>query len=160
MLKVKFSERVSEKLASAPSRIEVGMAGGMSESVIDLARYIQAEKLSGQVLGVVKDKLRNSLATSVEQVGPAQVRGSVFTQGVPYAAIHEYGGTTRPHMIYPKSAGGMLVFEWRGEMQYRKSVSHPGSKMPERSYMRTALADRIDIIRRSVLAGALRGMAL
>ncbi|WP_297572592.1 phage virion morphogenesis protein [uncultured Deefgea sp.] len=48
----------------------------------------------------------------------------------PYAAIHQFGGQTSPHVIRPKNkkalAFGGKVF---------KSVNHPGSKMPARPFL-------------------------
>jgi phage gpG-like protein len=59
--------------------------------------------------------------------------------GVPYAAIHEFGGRTRPHKIVPRKA---KVLSWRGKSgarQYARSVNHPGSNIPARPYLVPAL---------------------
>ncbi len=49
---------------------------------------------------------------------------------VEYAAIHHFGGTTRPHVIRPRHkkalAFGGRVF---------KKVNHPGSKIPARPFL-------------------------
>lgn len=49
---------------------------------------------------------------------------------LPYAAIHQMGGTTRAHVILPRNKkalafGGRVV----------KRVNHPGSKIPARPYL-------------------------
>ncbi len=71
-----------------------------------------------------------------EQTGSITER--VYTQGVPYAAIQEYGGTTPPHVILPKN-GKVLAFEGRNGMVFARRVNHPGSRIPEQSYARLAL---------------------
>lgn len=55
--------------------------------------------------------------------------------GRPLAPIIEHG--SRPHVIRPKKAGGMLVFEIKGETVFAREVNHPGTK-PYR-IMETAL---------------------
>jgi len=47
-----------------------------------------------------------------------------------YAAIHQFGGTTKPHIIKPKfkralAFGGVVV----------RQVKHPGSKIPARPFL-------------------------
>lgn len=98
---------------------------------------------------------------------PGVIEGRVFTEGVPYAAIQEYGGTTPPHVITPVRAkvlafmsggGGFSSGGGMSEMIFTKRVNHPGSRIPERSYARTALADyRVPFTDgiRGVVSGAL-----
>ena len=47
-----------------------------------------------------------------------------------YAAIHQLGGTTRPHVILPKNKQA-LAFNGR----VVKKVNHPGSKIPARPFL-------------------------
>lgn len=59
----------------------------------------------------------------------------------PYAAIHQFGGQTRPHLIHPSrkkalAFGGVVV----------KSVKHPGSKIPARPFLGLSDADRNEIV--------------
>lgn len=68
------------------------------------------------------------------QVDSNEMGVTIMTGRQKYAAIHHFGGTTKPHVIRAKNAraiplniGGMLIF--------RKSVNHPGSKIPARPYM-------------------------
>lgn len=49
---------------------------------------------------------------------------------VKYAAIHNFGGQTRPHVIRPKYKKA-LAFNGR----VVKKVNHPGSKIPARKFM-------------------------
>lgn len=58
-----------------------------------------------------------------------------------YAAIHQFGGKTKPHVIRPKtkralSFGGIVV----------RSVNHPGSNIPARPFLMLAPRDLRDIV--------------
>jgi phage gpG-like protein len=63
-----------------------------------------------------------------------------------YAAIHEYGGTTRAHVIEARKAKA-LAFQMGGQTVFFKRVNHPGSHMPERSFLRSALEENAGSIR-------------
>lgn len=54
---------------------------------------------------------------------------------VPYAAIHQFGGKTRPHVIRPKKANGVLAWPIANFARY---VNHPGSDIPARPYLGVA----------------------
>jgi HK97 gp10 family phage protein len=110
----------------------------MGRLVLKLSNNIKAEKLSGQVLKNRTGTLRRSISSSVSTSGTATI-GKVGTN-VEYAAIHEFGGRTREHDILPKR-GRALAFPWKGKQMILAKVHHPGSQMPERSFMRTALEE-------------------
>lgn len=61
---------------------------------------------------------------------------------VKYAAIHHFGGTTRPHEIFPVKAKALF---WPGAKHPVKSVKHPGSKIPARPFMMIQDEDWIGI---------------
>ncbi len=108
---------------------------------LKLEKKVKVDKLNGQVL----NRITGALARSIHSVVDRQehlVLGRVFSSGdVKYAAIHEYGGTTKPHIIEPKKANVLAFTGKGGETIFAKKVNHPGSKMPERSYMRSSLHD-------------------
>ena len=60
----------------------------------------------------------------------------------PQARILEFGGRTRPHMIFPKKAGGLLVFFWAkaGKTMFLRSVRHPGSAFEPRAVLGRGMA--------------------
>lgn len=81
-----------------------------------------------------------------EEVG--SVTSRVYTDGVRYAAIQEFGGKTPPHMIEPANARVLafmmparlgFVGSGASALVFAKRVNHPGSLIPERSYARLAL---------------------
>lgn len=154
-------------------RTAIGVS--MGRLVLRLQRKIKEEKLSGQVLQTRTGTLRRSISSMVEQgPGPMVITGTVGTNKI-YAAAHEYGVTTKPHDIYPKKGkalawlkGGFdlsaakgkfkVTGQWTkkggkalgemGALTYAKHVKHPGSRIPERSFMRTALNEMAPEIRR------------
>ena len=61
----------------------------------------------------------------------------------PYAAIHQFGGKTRPHTIRPK---GKKALAWAGGKHPVKVVRHPGSDIPARPFLTLAEDDKGEII--------------
>jgi phage gpG-like protein len=51
---------------------------------------------------------------------------------VAYAAIHQFGGKTKPRVIQPKN--GKALF-WPGAAHPVQSVNHPGSTIPARPFL-------------------------
>ena len=93
-------------------------------------------------LRVITNTLRKSIrATPAVVAGNAIV--SAIGSNVRYAAIHEFGGRTRPHVIKAKP-GKTLAFSMGGKLVFAKSVNHPGSNMPARSYVSGVLEERAD----------------
>lgn len=83
------------------------------------------------------------LASSIQQ--RFNEREAVVGTNKAYAAIHQFGGRTSPHVIRPKtkralSFGGIVV----------RSVNHPGSNIPARPYLRLTISDHRDILLASV----------
>ena len=64
---------------------------------------------------------------------------------IKYAAIHEYGGAIPPHQIVPDKAKA-LAFILGGKQAFAARVNLPAIAMPERSYMRSSLAEMADEI--------------
>jgi phage gpG-like protein len=65
----------------------------------------------------------------------------VVGTNVAYAAIHQFGGQTKPHVIRPKfkralAFGGVVV----------RQVQHPGSKIPARPFLALTPEDGEDLI--------------
>ena len=105
----------------------------------DLVGYIKSSKLNGQVLMQRTGKLAGSINAKLAVVTGDSVIGRVGSYNCVYAAIHEYGGTTPAHDIYPRNKKALY---WPGADHPVKVVHHPGSKFPERSFLRSGLADK------------------
>ena len=131
-------KKVPQYILSKFPEIQGACRTSMARLVLQLARKIKEEKLSGQVLKNETGTLRRSITPSVSGTDTMAV-GTVSTN-VEYARIHEFGGKTSPHEILPKR-GRALAFEWKGQLVFFKKVQHPGSVFPERSFMRSALEE-------------------
>jgi phage gpG-like protein len=70
---------------------------------------------------------------------------------VKYAAIHEFGGTIPPHEIVPDKTKA-LAFLVGGKQAFAARVQIPAVTMPERSYMRSSLAEMADEIQDELAA--------
>ncbi|HVH81897.1 MAG TPA: phage virion morphogenesis protein [Stellaceae bacterium] len=105
--------------------------------------------LSGQVLQQRSGRLAGSIAVAVERAGPG-VTAKVSSDS-PYAAIHEYGGVIPARTVLPQSARA-LAFPWRGRQRFFKRVQLPAVTMPERSFMRSALAETMPEIEAAIAA--------
>lgn len=149
------------RLERLPSSLRAVLERRVRGLTLRLQALVQ-RKLSGQVLNVVTGALRRSIQSEVTVTAEAVV-GRVYSSGdVKYARIHEMGGKTRAHLIEPKK-GKMLKFAMGGNTVFARSVNHPGSVMPERSFLRSSLRDMRGEITRSltdgVLEDAMRGGA-
>jgi phage gpG-like protein len=87
--------------------------------------------------------LRRSIAPRTNGIEPGRDVGTIvrYSTGlvvvgtsVPYAAIHNNGGHTGPHIIRPKKAKALRFMGASGEFIFRKSVKHPGSVIPARPF--------------------------
>ncbi len=142
------AEMVSAKLRKVPMSVRQQLVIAVRDSGLFLANYIKQKKLSGQMLNVRSDKLRSSVISEFTDAGN-EVYSLVGPGPVAYARIHEFGGQTKAHEIVAKN-GKMLHFVSGGLDIFRKSVHHPGSKMPERSYLRSSLFETREQIARKI----------
>ncbi|MFZ2004892.1 MAG: hypothetical protein WAV02_07380, partial [Stellaceae bacterium] len=78
---------------------------------------------------------------------------ATVSSDAPYAAIHEYGGTIPAGTILPQNARA-LAFPWRGQQRFFKRVTVPAVTLPERSFMRSALAETAPEIRAALETAA------
>lgn len=123
------NERVRARLA-----IVVGQRTDiLRQGVIAKIRSLFRTRSTGRLAGSVQEQ------TSSDQAGS---QGRVFTSGVPYARIWEFGGKTRPHIILPRNASVLAFMGKDGKMVFARKVQHPGSRIPEKSYARSTLAEQ------------------
>ena len=110
-----------------------------------LADAVKLDKLSGQVLAARSGALRDSIEAEVAADGDSIVATIASVGDLKYAAIQEYGGRTAAHEILPVK-GKVLAFLAGGAMRFATRVEHPGSTIPERSYLRATLDEQADAI--------------
>jgi phage gpG-like protein len=105
-------------------------------------------------LHVRSGALLKSIGASKQVIeeGDGTLSGQIGPQGIPYAAIHEFGGTTKPHEIRARNAKALAwakigpAEKGKSFMNFAKVVHHPGSKIPARPYLAPALAAKKDKI--------------
>lgn len=145
------------RFATLPERLRNRIRTTVSVLAEKLRTHIVRDKLAGQVLNKRTGALARSIQWKTEETGSG-IQGVVYSAGdVKYAAIHEYSGRTPPHVIEAKNKLA-LTFMQNGKQVFYKRVNHPGSVMPERSFMRSALSDMrqeiIDAMQRAVVQEA------
>lgn len=155
-VQVTGAQDIEAYLHDLPDRIRAEGLVSVEDIIAELVSYTANDKLSGQVLQVQSGRLRNSLNGSAQIQGDLVV-GTAGSYGVPYAGIQEYGGQTPAHDIFPNTAAA-LSFLWHGQSMIFSRVHHPGSKMPERSYLRSALLDMHDVILAELRDGVIRAV--
>lgn len=150
--------------AAAKTRIRAAM-GSITEMLV-----AQSQENVRTIFRRNTGRLAASISGHVEQSGDVTT-GTVTSAGTPYAHIQEYGGTTKPHPIYPVNAQALRFLSPGGPLPigktaaqgvvFAKHVNHPGSRIPERSFLRRALAQRrtdIEAMLREAATGAFRDM--
>jgi phage gpG-like protein len=138
-------EQTSARLEGYPAALQAALGAKAGELAAALADLVKNDKLAGGVLNARSGALSASIAASVTAEADG-VLASVGSEGdVKYAAIQEYGGKTSAHEILPAKAN-VLAFAFDEAQHFARRVEHPGSAIPERSYLRSALEDMKDDI--------------
>lgn len=128
-------------LQRMPGAVQAALKIKVTQLALQLENYVKTRKLNGQVLNRISGRLARSIANKVTATA-AEVIARVFSSGdVKYAGIHEFGGKTSPHIIEPKKASVLAFAGPNGGTVFARRVNHPGSTMPERSYLRSSLRE-------------------
>lgn len=143
-------ETLLNKVGRYPGVLSLELYKAVERLAIKLQRSVMAEKLSGQVLKNRTGNLRSSITYKIEKLPGGGAVGIVGTN-VKYAGIHEFGGTIPAHDVFPKR-GRVLAFDWKGKPAFFTHVHIPDVKMPERSFLRSALKEMRPEIRQALEA--------
>ncbi len=139
------ADALDARLGAFPAELLADLNAKAAMLAGALADKVKDDKLSGQVLNALSGDLRASIVSEASVDGD-DVVGSVSSAGdVKYAAIQEYGGKTAAHEILPSKAEA-LAFIVGGALRFARRVEHPGSVIPERSYLRSSLEEMTDEI--------------
>ena len=138
-------DALEARLDLLPANIIAAIAAKSAVLAQALADKVKNEKLSGAVLKPVTGALRDSIFAEIGVVDTSVVATIGSAGDVKYAAIHEFGGKTAAHEILPVKSKA-LAFMLGGTTVFAKRVMHPGSNIPERSYLRSSLAEMMDEI--------------
>jgi phage gpG-like protein len=148
------ASKVVRKFERLPVAIRGAVLRTMTKIGYDLTGHIQQDKLQGQVLHHRTGNLSSHVHPQTTDSGNliTTVVG-IDSNAVPYAAIHEYGG----YIHVPEVSGPLMVFDKGGETIFTRRRAAFTAHMPERSYLRSGLADRKDDYLRDIDAAVGEG---
>jgi phage gpG-like protein len=139
MFQIDLRDDYSASLAGMPERVHQALSSKANVLAVALEAKIQ-QKLSGGVLNMRSGALAGSIIATVDE-SSADISVRIGTSGdVKYAAIQEFGGTIPPHEIVPDKAKA-LAFVVGGKQVFAARVNLPAVTLPERSYLRSSLAE-------------------
>lgn len=141
MLSIKLvgDQQLIARLNAMPGRLRDELRRKVTELTLKLEAKVKA-KLSGQVLNVVTGALRRSIFSTVTATDVSVV-GKVASSGdVKYAATHEFGAKIHIPEIVPTKAAA-LHFVMGGKEVFAKRVRAHDVRIPERSFLRSSLAE-------------------
>lgn len=139
-LAVHVGARLSERLEAVQlERLRPVLRRTVERETIALQAHVVEGKLSGQVLHVRSGTLRRSITYTVRDDEDGIV-GTVGTN-LEYAPIHEYGGTIHVPEIRPRKAKALHFYVGGASVFAMRARAHD-VRMPQRSFLRSALADR------------------
>jgi phage gpG-like protein len=138
-IKIVGDRELIARLEHMPEKLRTALVRKVTALALKLEAKVK-DKLTNKVLHVRTGALRRSIFSQVDDTATS-VTGKVGSSGdVKYAAIHEFGGRTRAHIIEPKKAK-VLAFMMGGKQMFAARVNHPGSVIPERSYLRSSMRE-------------------
>ncbi|QBR70663.1 hypothetical protein CU048_04535 [Beijerinckiaceae bacterium] len=112
---------------------------GEADALRDALESRIQRKLTGEILNARSGALADSIVSTLDAAGSA-ISVTTSSDGVPYAAIQEFGGKTAAYDIVAVKAKA-LCFGAGGGQVFARRVHHPGSTLPARSYLRSALSE-------------------
>lgn len=144
-LSLEGQEALAGTLGALPDRLRQALAEKVDALAQALLAQVVGVNLSGGVLNARSGRLRDSIEMQASGQGE-EIGAGIFSSGdVPYAAIQEFGGKTAAHEILPDKAR-VLAFISNGKQVFVRRVQHPGSLIPARSYLQSALDEQADDI--------------
>lgn len=131
-------EAATARFDNFPQRLRAELRIGIGRAALMVQTDSKANKLSGQVLNVVTGRLRRSINVKITETD-TNVQGTVGTN-VEYAHVHEFGfqGTVSVKESLRTSVLGKKFTVRAHSMKMN---------IPEKSFLRSALADMAEPIR-------------
>jgi phage gpG-like protein len=154
-IQITGDREVIARLQNMPDAVRKALLKKVTTLAFRLESKIKRDKLSGQVLGVRSGKLRAGIFSKATQSGDRTEGMAASAGDVKYAGVHEFGGTINIPEITAK--GKALAFMQGGKMAFYKKVAAHTITMPERSFMRSSLADMRDQIIREMTEAVQQG---
>ncbi|MBY4799899.1 hypothetical protein K6W78_07770 [Burkholderia cepacia] len=153
---VKGESQVIARIGRIVPNVRNALVQRVQRLVIALQVHVVADKLSGQVLNVRTGRLRRSVNQAVTTTDTT-ITGVVSTP-VEYAPVHEYGFqgvvTVKEHLRQVTMAWGKPLSTPVAATVREHTMA---MNLPERSFLRSALADQREEILRGIREGAAEG---
>ena len=151
MLTISVDDRaVIARFDAMPAKIRQALLAKTRYFAVLLEQKVK-ENLYGKLLKYRTGELYGSIFNEVTEDANSvtgKVASSASSKAAPYAAIQEYGGTTKAHVIEAVN-GKALAFMMGGKQVFFKRVNHPGSTIPAHRYMGSAF----DAMKGDIAAG-------
>ncbi len=144
------------RVAGFDQRLRKALVGAITRSRLIVERRAK-HLLTGEVLRRRTGTLYRSITGRTDEL-PDGVRGTVGSS-VPYARIHELGGTIHIPEIRPRRAKALHFFIGRQEIFAARVRAHD-VRMPERSFLRRALRESGLAIRNEIRQAVRKAAAL
>ncbi|WP_207000738.1 hypothetical protein [Trinickia mobilis] len=147
--KVTGADKVVAQLRAITPRVRTALEQKIQRLTIQLQRKVVADKLQGQVLNVRTGRLQRSIDQAMVSTGD-DILGVVSTNVV-YAKPHEYGFqgtvTVKAHLRTITQAFGKQL---KDPVQVNVGSYSMKMNLPEKSFLRSALADMSDQITQGI----------
>lgn len=124
------------RTSGAAPAVLPALLAAMKKEMLRVSDYVRATKLSGQVLNRRSGDLSRSI-TGQAVLKDNSIEGRVGSYGVPYAPVHEYGGT----FDIPATSRMITHVFGRPVFPHPVLVSAHTATFPVRSYIRTSAAE-------------------
>lgn len=121
------------------------------ELLAGLLKQTVVEKLSG---GALQSKTGMLLANLNEE---SHDEGAYINASTPYAAILEYRGQTKKHVIAATQVKSLAFLAGEGTA-FARQVMHPGSSIPAFSYLHNSLQEIMPVVNERLTETIVEGM--
>lgn len=133
-------KEVARRFRALPDGVRSRVTDSIGRLILRLQRKVMQDKLTGQVLNVRTGTLRRSIDQRL--VTDSDSVSGIVSTNVKYGKAHEYGSnktvTVREHLRLVKKAWGK---ELKHPVWATVKAHSMKQNLPERSFLRSALAD-------------------
>lgn len=138
------------RFASLRAELLTSLTEEMLKQMTKLADYVRANKLSGDPLHRRSGRLSRSVSGQASSTGTVIV-GTIGSKGVPYAAVHENGGTFQ----IPSFVREQTVAFGRPMIPKQVTVKAHDVTYPKRAFLKPSLQLKAVEIREALRARAM-----
>lgn len=135
---------IVKEFDEASEEVKSQMKFAMFRALSILKAQVQQNLRDGSSVNVQTGNLLNSITYEIIDKGLV-VEGRLGPENVPYAAIHEFGGTLPARFVKPRLRKA-LKFQKGGEDIFSSGHMIPPVKIPPRPYLQPAVAKHINTI--------------